>query len=33
MANKEFLKKPLSEESFKLLHTSYSDKSNLLSDK
>lgn len=27
---KEFLKKPLSEESFKLLHTSYSDKSGLL---
>ena len=30
---KEFLKKPLSEKSFKLLHTSYSDKSNLLHDK
>lgn len=27
---KEFLKKPLSENSFKLLHTSYSDKSSLL---
>ena len=30
---KEFLKQPLSEISFNLLHTSYSDKSNLLSDK
>ena len=30
---KEFLKQPLSEKSFNLLHTSYSDKSNLLSDK
>lgn len=30
---KEFLKKPLSEKSFKLLHTSYSDKSYLLNDK
>ena len=30
---KEFLKQPLSEKSLELLHTSYSDKSNLLSDK
>lgn len=30
---KEFLKHPLSEKSIELLHTSYSDKSNLLSDK
>lgn len=30
---KEFLKQPLSEKSLKLLHTSYTDKSNLLSDK
>ena len=30
---KEFLKQPLSETSLKLLHTTYSDKSNLLSDK
>ena len=30
---KNYLKKPLSEDSFKLLHTSYSDKSNLLHDK
>jgi ferredoxin hydrogenase len=29
---KNYLKKPLSEESFKLLHTSYSDKSNLLNE-
>ena len=27
---KNYLKKPLSEDSFKLLHTSYSDKSYLL---
>lgn len=30
---KEYLKQPLSEVSLKLLHTSYSDKSNLLNDK
>ena len=30
---KNYLKKPLSEESYKLLHTSYSEKSNLLNDK
>ena len=30
---KEYLKQPLSEISLKMLHTSYSDKSNLLSDK
>ena len=30
---KNYLKKPISEESYKLLHTSYSDKSNLLNDK
>lgn len=30
---KNFLKQPLSEESFKLLHTSYTDKSNLLNNK
>lgn len=29
---KNYLKKPLSEESFRLLHTSYSDKSNLLKE-
>ena len=29
---KNYLKKPLSEESYKLLHTSYSDKSNLLNE-
>lgn len=33
MLYKEFLKQPLSEKSLELLHTSYSDKSNLLSDK
>ena len=31
--DKEYLKQPLSEISLKLLHTSYSDKSNLLNDK
>ena len=30
---KNYLKKPLSEDSYKLLHTSYSDKSNLLNNK
>ena len=30
---KNYLKKPLSEKSYKLLHTSFSDKSNLLCDK
>ena len=33
MLYKEYLQNPLSEKSFKLLHTSYSDKSNLLNNK
>ena len=33
MLYKEYLKHPLSEKSFNLLHTSYTDKSNLLNDK